>query len=182
MFRTTLYSLLLGVLSANAESADPARFEHCFEEAASRHRVSADLLRAIAKVESSFNPIAVNGTHVERTKTKDIGLMQINTGNLRGLKKYGISETHLYDPCVSTDVGAWLLRERIDRFGYTWEAVGSYNAACTQLKGVECDRARSLYARKVARALNDLRRHALPPQQVAVPVIQEITINARDRS
>jgi hypothetical protein len=32
------------------------------------------------------------------------------------------------NPCYNVMIGAGILRQCIDRFGYTWEAVGCYNA------------------------------------------------------
>ena len=34
----------------------------------------------------------------------------------------------LNDPCLNTMTGASILRQCIDRHGYSWEAVGCYNA------------------------------------------------------
>jgi hypothetical protein len=50
-------------------------------------------------------------------------------------------------------VGAWILADKIQRYGFSWEAVGAYNAACTELKGKACDAARSKYAWCVYRNL-----------------------------
>lgn len=117
--------------------------------------VSPRLLRAVAQVESSMRPEAVNGRHSAQTNSRDIGLMQINTRWLRinPIKSLGYTEAHLYDACTSVKLGAWVLANNFTRYGPSWEAVGAYNAACTRLKGDACIRARNGYAWKVYRAM-----------------------------
>jgi soluble lytic murein transglycosylase-like protein len=98
----------------------------CFDEAAQAHKVPKALLLAIAKQESNFYPAALgrnaNGTH-------DIGLMQINSAWLPTLRRYGVTEQQLLDPCVNLHVGAWILAGNIRQLGYTVNALGAYNAA-----------------------------------------------------
>lgn len=130
----------------------------CWDEAARAYGVDPWLLYGIATVESSLDPHALNLGHFRRTGSYDIGLMQINSRNLPALAVAGIASEQLWDACISIHVGARILREKLDRHGDTWEAVGAYNAACTRLKGAACRQARMNYAWKVYRAIGRARR------------------------
>lgn len=98
----------------------------CWSKAGQLHAIEPELLQAIAEVESGLRSDAINHN---RDGTRDIGLMQINSIHLPGLAKRGITRQRLLDePCLSIDVGAEILAGFVKRYGYTWRAVGAYNA------------------------------------------------------
>lgn len=112
----------------------------CWKEAAVEYGVNEYLLYAIAKTESSLNPKAINRN---KNGSYDVGLMQINSSWFPTLRKFGIAEEDLYDPCVSIHVGAWILADNMRRLGNSWNAVGAYNSSKPDL--------RVKYAQKVYR-------------------------------
>ncbi len=132
--------LLLSILLMGSHQARAT----CWDEVASRYDIEPELLQAIAAVESGYRVQALNPTNSDGSR--DIGLMQINSMHLPRLAKQGITEERLMsEPCLSVEVGASILAEFIQRFGYNWTAVGSYNA------GVAPERAalRLRYAEKI---------------------------------
>jgi soluble lytic murein transglycosylase-like protein len=95
----------------------------CFEEAGRQYGVNPQLLHSIAMVESRLHPEAV---HRNDNGSIDSGLMQINSA---WNDRLGLNQNQLlHDPCYNVMTGAKILRQCIDRYGYTWEAVGCYNA------------------------------------------------------
>lgn len=127
--------------------------ENCFDQASKRFGRDPWLYYAIAEAESSMRVGIVNDSHYARTKSVGLGLMQIDSRHLKWLSQYGITqETLLTQPCQNVMVGAAVLEEIIGREGATWNAVGAYNAGCTQLKGAACEAARNAYVKRVWRA------------------------------
>jgi len=114
----------------------------CFEEAAARYKVPVELLKAISTVESNGN---ISATNSNKNGSVDFGHMQINDWWLPKLEPYGITKEKLMEPCTNTYVGAWILAQSIATHGFTWNAVGAYNAT-SEYK-------RLIYARKVERVL-----------------------------
>ena len=118
--------------------------EDCFDRIARDKGLDADLLRAIAFVESSGNPSAV--------------------GRNASSEDYGLMSELLNDACFNVQVGAEILADNFTRAAHPWDAVGAYNAACTRLKGQDCIDARQKYAWKVYRAyigMSDAKRQKL---------------------
>jgi soluble lytic murein transglycosylase-like protein len=111
----------------------------CWDDAAQRYQVSSALLYAIARTESDLNPQALgrNGNG-----SRDIGLMQINSSWLPTLATHGIGERELFEPCTNIHVGAWILAGNVSRLGYTWDAVGAYNAASPALRRAYIEKVR----------------------------------------
>lgn len=143
--KKTILLFLFATMTAAVLPRSGAAF--CFEEAGSRYGVPPGLLWAIAKVESNFNPTALNQN---RNGSYDIGVMQINSSwyNDLGPELWN----NLYDPCTNVQVGARILADCLGRYGYSWEGIGCYNA-------MSIDK-RAIYARKVIHVLNDMHRKA----------------------
>ncbi|WP_230554992.1 transglycosylase SLT domain-containing protein [Serratia plymuthica] len=120
----------------------------CFEDAGRDYNIDPDLLLAIAIQESKLNAHAYNGAN--KDGTSDSSLMQINSANLPMLNKMGITKQRLYSqPCISVYTGGWVLAGFIKQYGYTWEAVGAYNAGSGKKRGAlrkeYSDKIRSIY-------------------------------------
>jgi soluble lytic murein transglycosylase-like protein len=116
----------------------------CFSDAAKTHNVREDLLRAIAKVESNYNPEALNA------QSHALGMMQIHPVNFKSLAKYNITEQDLHNPCTNINVGAWILADFIRQYGRVWRAVGAYGV---NNKGKHAEHQRVIYVEKVQRAM-----------------------------
>jgi soluble lytic murein transglycosylase-like protein len=156
---------VLGVFSPLQASA------YCYDEAGALYDLNPALLRAVAQVESSGRHVAMNTSHVERTKSYDIGLMQINSSWLPVLARYGITEYHLRtDACLNLKVGAWILASNMKNMD-GWTAVGAYNASCKTLSAVECRQRRTEYTSKVYAAWQ--RANKVRPATEVNPVLVE---------
>lgn len=101
----------------------------CFKEAGEKYSINPVLLECIAKAESNLDPKA---TSRNKNGSVDMGLMQVNSFWIEPL---GLDSDRLInDSCYNTMAGARILRRCIDRHGYTWEAVGCYNAVSMDKK------------------------------------------------
>lgn len=131
--------LLLFATGARAEQ------QLCFDEAGAMYGINPLILRAIAKVESNFNPRAINWN---TNGTYDFGVMQINTiwAPVLGTERWNT----LGDPCTNIKTGAMILADCMKKYGYTWEAIGCYNSRTPDK--------RDKYARKVFTQLKRIER------------------------
>lgn len=98
----------------------------CLTAAAEYHTVNPWILKAILKVESDFNPRAVNRN---ANGTIDVGMAQINSIHFAKLKRWGIAPADLMDGCIATYVAAWHLANQIRIHGNTWFGIASYHSA-----------------------------------------------------
>ncbi len=112
------------------------------------YQINPALIRAIAQVESDFNPSAVNHNP---NNSYDTGLMQINS---RWKKQLGNRWQHLSDPCYNVMAGTWILRQCMDRYGYAWDAVACYHTGkgLSDSSGKKQARAKT-YVRRIQNAL-----------------------------
>lgn len=110
--------------------------------AGKHYEVHPELLIAIARTETSLNPWAVNvqgkgyfpkskeealqiaQKAYDERRSFDIGIMQINVWWLR---KYGISLETAIEPKNNIIIGAFILKNEINRHGLNWKAVASYH-------------------------------------------------------
>ncbi|WP_322103879.1 lytic transglycosylase domain-containing protein [Paraburkholderia sp. J41] len=132
-------TLVLGSASALARA-------DCFDEAARYQKVNPLILRAIAWQESHNRGDAV---HKNANGSIDYGVMQINSIHLPVLSQYGISSSTLMEPCKNVYIAAWHLRQKMNKYGNTWAAVGAYHSETPAL--------RDQYAQQIADILRKWR-------------------------
>ncbi len=97
----------------------------CFDDAALYQHVNPMMLRAIVWQESHGH---VSALHNNTNGSIDVGLAQINSIHFPALAGYGIAPSALYNGCVNVYVAAWLLKQKMNKYGNTWAAVGAYHS------------------------------------------------------
>ena len=119
-------------------------FDDLISRAAARHGVSADLIHAVIRAESDYDPRCTSSAGA-------MGLMQLMPGTARAL---GVTDP--YDPAQNLDAGVRYLREQLDTFSDLPLALAAYNAgpnAVARYDGVPPYRETQAYVRRVAEYL-----------------------------
>jgi len=134
------------VLQAATKAASVAMtreelYASLIEDAAGRHQVSSDLVKAMIRVESNFNPEAVSSKGCK-------GLMQLHADTA---KRFGVKD--VFDPSQNLEGGVKYLRFLLDYFKNDLSlALAGYNAgenAVTRYKGIPPYRETQDYVKKV---------------------------------
>ncbi len=104
------------VSESDSVGSDRDGYQSIIAGAATRHGVDPDLVRAVIRAESGFNPSAVSPAGAR-------GLMQLMPPTAAAL---GVSDP--FDPTQNIDAGTRYLKTQIDRFGSVELGLAAYNA------------------------------------------------------
>lgn len=148
-------------------SVDPKAYEGMIKNAAARYQVPEELVMAVIKVESNFNPHATS--HMGA-----MGLMQLMPGTARDL---GVQRP--YDPAQNINGGTKYLRELLDRYdGNVAKAVAAYNCGMANVEKGRLPQETRNYLQLVKRYYNgshNLSKVKDTPQ-VIKPASREVTL------
>lgn len=102
--------------SSRSGAPGPAFAEQLIAKASQKHGVDPNLIRAVMRAESNFDPNAGSSAGAQ-------GLMQLMPATARGL---GV--TDITDPAQNVDAGVRYLKEQLQKFGRVDLALAAYNA------------------------------------------------------
>lgn len=128
---TAVFSVSFTVFNAAIKFSYPVKYEEYVEKYSREFGVEQNLVYAIIKTESSFNPDAVSSANAG-------GLTQITPETFEWLKtKLGEEnkDLSLFDPETSIKYGAFFISYLLDEFGDTDTAVAAYHAGRGRVNG-----------------------------------------------
>ena len=144
--------------SAGGDPSDPAsQFRPLFRAAAEKYGVPADLLEAVARQESQFDPAAVSPAGAQ-------GLMQLMPATARAL---GVDA---FEPPAAVDGAARLLSQHLRTFDSVPLALAAYNAgagAVQKFGGIPPYRETQGYVTKIMADLSNGSRRAITADDIA---------------
>ncbi|MGB2552769.1 lytic transglycosylase domain-containing protein [Campylobacter sp. MOP51] len=105
------------------------KYDKEFKKASKEYNIPLVLLKSIALTENS--KMTPQTTGYNTNKTTDYGLMQINS---IWLKAFNLSEDDIVDPQTNINIAAKILRDIINKHGYSWDSVGRYHSATKDKK------------------------------------------------
>lgn len=151
---------LFNSVKSRGRPVDPQVFDGLIKNAAARHQVPEELVKAVIKVESNFNPQATS--HMGA-----MGLMQLMPGTARDL---GVQRP--YDPQENINGGTKYLRELLDRYdGNVPRAVAAYNCGMANVEKGRLPQETRSYLQLVSKYYNGRQVLGKSPK-VAPPVLK----------
>jgi len=132
---------------SGSRSVSTAEIDRCIEEAAARHHVDPNLVRAVIKVESNYNPQAVSNKGA-------MGLMQLMPATAR---MYDVNNP--FDAKQNVDAGVRHLKGLLDNYqGDVPLTLAAYNAgegAVRRSKGIPPYSETRNYVRRITRLMEN---------------------------
>lgn len=126
------FAALVLIVMKGREVRLERKFESEVTAAAERYGLDENLVFAVIRTESGFDPNAVSSANAK-------GLMQLMTDTAEWIcwrRGETYEESRVFEPEYNIDLGCWLLRYLIDRFNGNLEyAAAAYNAGANRVEG-----------------------------------------------
>jgi soluble lytic murein transglycosylase len=156
-YHPMIFRVSRGGQRSSIKPGNPADFEHHVRAAASHYDIDPQLIKAVIKVESNFDHLAVSDKGAR-------GLMQLMPGTAADMNVY-----NLFDPRENIMGGACYLKQMLGRFnGNLPLAIAAYNAgpgAVERCGGIPNFEETQRYVRSVLLYYRKLTTAGLPPSK-----------------